>query len=274
MNNILLKISLFSSVLLLIFGCEEIPPEITLCQTNRVVLVEEFTGIDCVNCPTGSEKLEQISAQNPGKIIVIGIHAGFFATSHNGFDLRCQDGQDLEQYLGPVQGYPAAAINRKIYQNESQLPLDANKWAGLINAEVCQPPIAELTINATYDNIDSTASVIVDVSKGQFFNEKLSHDLAVTILITESNIVGYQKTPSGTELNYIHKHVLRDVLSTDYKGDVIITKGNIIDNKQIIINNYKIPVGWNPENCHVIAFVHYKGTSLEVLQAIEKELTH
>jgi thiol-disulfide isomerase/thioredoxin len=264
----------FVSCLLLTIGCEEIPPEITPCQTNRVVLVEEFTGIDCVNCPTGSEKLELISAQNPGKVLVVGIHAGFFATDHNGFDLRCPDGLALEQYLGPVQGYPAATINRKIFVGENQLPLGAGQWAGLINNEICQPPIAELAITTTYNETDSMASVVVDISKGLFFNENLTHDLALTILITESNIIGYQKTPDGTELSYVHKHVLRDVVSSDAKGDVIISKGNPITTQQTVINNYKIPAEWNPENCHVVAFVHNKGANLEIHQAIEKHLTN
>ena len=74
---------LISLLFLVLVSCEEIPPEVTPCQTTRVVLVEEFTGIDCVNCPIGSDKLEQINYQNPGKIVIVGIHAGFFATDKN-----------------------------------------------------------------------------------------------------------------------------------------------------------------------------------------------
>ncbi len=271
MNKIILALS-FLSLLIIAIGCEEIPPKITTCQTNRVVLVEEFTGIKCVNCPTGSEKLKQISEQNVGKVIVIGVHAGFFAQNVNGFDLRSADGQSLEQFLGPVQGYPAATINRKTFEGESQLPLGQSQWAGLISDEICQPPIAELAINSTYNSSDSMASIIVDISKGQFFNEQLQHDLAVTILITESNIIGYQTIPSGTDYNYVHKHVLRDILSTDFKGDIIINKGNPITAKQVMINNYKIPADWNPHNCTVIAFVHNKGDNSEIHQAIETHL--
>lgn len=66
------KIVLSTLTLVLLLGsCEEIPPTITPCQTDRVVLVEEFTGIDCVNCPIGADKLKSIADQNPGKVVVV-----------------------------------------------------------------------------------------------------------------------------------------------------------------------------------------------------------
>ncbi len=266
-NSVLLLALLFVSI-----GCEEIPPEITPCQTNRVILVEEFTGIDCVNCPTGAERLEQLSNQNPGKMIIVGIHAGFFATNRNGFDLRCSDGQALEQFLGPVQGYPAATINRRIFEGENQLPLGQSQWAGAINSEICQPPIVDITITPTFDEIDNKASVVVDVVRGPFYNEVLQEDLALTIMITEDNIVGYQLTPAGGDNSYKHKHVLRDVLSNDFKGDVILGKGNPITAQQVVINEYQIPADWKAEDCHIIAFVHNKGLNSEVHQVVEAKL--
>ena len=122
-NIILLSIVIIS----VLSCCDEIPPTITLCQTSRVVVVEEFTGVSCVNCPTGAEKLEMLSSQNPGKIITVGIHAGYYATpkpSNLYHELRCPDGINLEAtYLGPVSGFPSATINRKIFEGENELPI-------------------------------------------------------------------------------------------------------------------------------------------------------
>lgn len=257
------------------FGCEEIPPTITPCQTSRVVLVEEFTGIKCVNCPTGTEKLEVLSKQNPGQIIVIGIHAGFFAGDHNGFDLKCPDGEQLEaNYLGPVSGYPSASINRKVFEGEADVVTDLAEWAGYIGSEICQRPIAELAINTTYDDDTRKASVTVNVTPSSFFTELLEHDLAVTVMITENNIVGYQVTPTGIEYSYNHKHVLRDIITDNYTGDILVTKGNVLNQEQKVITDYEIPSDWDPENCHVVAFIHYKDgdNNKNVLQAAEVHL--
>lgn len=256
------------------FGCEEIPPQITPCQTSRVVLVEEFTGIDCVNCPAGAEKLETLSSQNPGKIIVVGIHAGYFATDHSGFDLRCPDGENLESlYLGPVSAYPAASINRRVFEGESDVVTDLSEWAGYIASEICERPIAELSLTNTYDAATEMASVTVDMTPSTFFTGLLEEDLAITVMITESNIVGYQKTPAGSDPAYVHKHVLRDVLSSNYTGDVVITKGNVLTAQQKVIADYPIPNTWNPDNCHAVAFLHYKGNDNKaIIQAVEAHI--
>ena len=260
------------------FGCEEIPPTIVPCQTERVILVEEFTGISCVNCPIGSDKLELLSEQNPGKIVVVGIHAGFFATEYNGFDLKCPDGEALEaNYLGPVSAYPSATINRKKFQDESELPLDLTKWAGYIGSEICNRPIATLAVTSTYQDQDSMATITVDMTPSTWFTDLLPEDLAITVMITENNIEGYQKVPSsvsptGIKYDYKHKHVLRDVVTNNYSGDVLISKGNTLSAKQTVISK-KIPAGWIPDNCYIVAFIHYKGEgNKEVLQAIEKKL--
>ncbi|BDS13537.1 Omp28-related outer membrane protein [Aureispira anguillae] len=255
-------------------GCEEIPPEITPCQTNRVVLVEEFTGIKCVNCPIGTEKLEVLSGQNPGKIIVVGIHAGFFAKEYNGFDLKCPDGESLESsYLGPVSGYPSASINRKVFEGESDVITDLAEWAGYIGAEICNRPIADLSVTTTYDDATRKASVTVDMTPSSFFTDAIDEDLAVSVMITENNIVGYQVTPNGADPAYVHKHVLRDVITDSYTGDVLITKGNVLSAQQKVITDYEIPAGWDADNCYVVAFVHYKGDgNKEVIQAVEAHL--
>jgi thiol-disulfide isomerase/thioredoxin len=258
-------------------ACEEIPPTITPCQTNRVVLVEEFTGVSCVNCPMGTEKLAQLSDQNPGKIISVGIHAGYFATpsvSNHYTELRCEDGRALEsQYLGPVSSYPSACVNRKMFTGEGALSVDMTKWSGYIGSEKCNRPIANLTVSSTYDDQDSMATVTVEMTPSSYFRDALPEDLAVTVMITESNIIGYQLKPTGAEQNYVHNHVLRDIITSDYQGDVLIGKGNVLSLQQKTIADYKIPAEWNPDNCHVVAFIHYKGDGeRSVQQAVETHL--
>jgi thiol-disulfide isomerase/thioredoxin len=275
--NKILNLTIIALVIVTVSCCDEIPPTITPCQTNRVVLVEEFTGVSCVNCPTGTEKLEQLSSQNPGKVIVVAIHAGYFSTpssSNNYHDLRSDDGLLLESLvLGPVSGYPSATINRKIFTGENQLPTNLTKWAGFISTEICNRPIAELSATSTYDPQDSMATVTVNMTPSTYFEGALEEDLAISIMITESNIIGFQKTPQGPDTNYVHKHVLRDVISSDYTGDILITKGNVLSPQQKVITDYKIPAEWNPDNCYIVAFIHYKGDSKKnVQQAIEIHL--
>lgn len=255
-----------------VFGCsKEIPPTITPCQTNRVVLVEEFTGIRCSGCPTGTRKLKALSKQYGNQLLVVAIHAKDFSAPYNGFSLKTEDGEKLgSDYLGPVSGYPSAVINRKIYKGENELLLQKEKWAGKIGNEICQRPIAELAATTTYDETTRKVSVSVDMTPSTFFTGLIEEDLAITVMITENGIMGYQSDLNTVYFDYEHNHVLRDIITESYTGDLLISKGNILSPQQKVITGYELPADWDADNCHVVAFVHYKGeNNKEVIQAIE-----
>ncbi len=146
------------------------------------------------------------------------------------------------------------------------------KWAGIISNELCERSIVGLEVVSTFDASTRKASIAVNITPRDFVLSTVEENVALTIMITENDIVGYQKTPNGDDPNYVHEHVLRDVLSTNYSGDVLFPKGTAMEATQRVVTDYEIPADWNPDNCYVVAFVHYKGGKKDVLQAIEKKL--
>ena len=61
-----MKKLIFLFVTIALFSCKETMPEVSddpSPPTERKVLIEEFTGVDCSNCPYGSEELELLSSQ-------------------------------------------------------------------------------------------------------------------------------------------------------------------------------------------------------------------
>ncbi|MCP4443048.1 MAG: Omp28-related outer membrane protein [Aureispira sp.] len=254
------------------YGCEEIPPVIEPCKTNRVVLVEEFTGVQCVNCPAGSERIEQLIAQNPGKIVAVSIHAGFFAKPINPTDedFKTDETEALDALLGPVSGWPAATINRKLFDNESQLVLGLSSWAGYIGNELCYPGVVDMDINSTVNTSSNEATINISLTPTN--SVPLDEDVSLSVMITESNIKAPQITPDGKVYDYKHKHLMRKML-TSINGIKVQTAGNALDAYSTEFT-YGLPEHWDAENCHVIAFLHYSGTSSkkDVLQAFETDL--
>ena len=47
----------------------------------KKVLIEDFTGFRCKNCPEAATELHAIEGLYEGKIVGIGIHVGYFAAS-------------------------------------------------------------------------------------------------------------------------------------------------------------------------------------------------
>ena len=85
---------------------------------DRVVLVEEFTGVQCTPCAAASAQLESLSNIYPDNMVVVAIHAGELAPPYpnSNYDLRTEDGDNIMNYLGEPYANPSAVFNRKSYE--------------------------------------------------------------------------------------------------------------------------------------------------------------
>ena len=260
---------LLFAVLLIVgsVSCEEVGPSINLVQTDRVVVIEEYTGVRCVNCPDGSDKIQDIITQKgDDKVIAISIHAGIFSAPYNGEsneDFRTPDGTSLLSYLGEPQGYPAAVVNRVHYDGQQDRSVGLNDWSGYINEELQKAPKVRLDMTKDYDATTRELKGSAEL----FFFEEVSGNVNMTFLITEDDIEDVQVTLDGKKYDYKHKHVLRKVISSSYTGDLIGT--DIAANFTTTINfNYVLPAEFNAEKCNIVAFVNRdEGATLDVLQA-------
>lgn len=271
------KITLIAIVFAtLFFSCEEVVPpiDLDLRYTGRRVLIEEFTGVQCVNCPEGSKKIEELVALHGDNLIPISIHAGDFSDPYpqSLYDFNTPEGELLERvHLGPVLGFPSATVNRKIFNGENERPIVLRKWAGYIVQELLEQPKLEIDIDNNFDMTSRELSVDVTLN----FSETVTEGLGISIMILEDSIIDYQLTPDnsvypdGKNPNYVHKHVLRTML-TDYQGDVISPNQTVDGEKPEFTYTFTVPAAWNAANCSVVAFVSQTGSQagqgLDVLQ--------
>lgn len=264
------------------FACEENMPEIAclscdneeviITPQDRRVLIEEFTGVRCINCPAGSVEIENLLSIHGDKLIAVSIHAEFFANpySENQYDFRTDGGEFIISLLGLPEAYPSAVIDRKQFTGESDLQLVGKElWAGRIAERLEETAKVSLTVNNSYDATSRNLSV--EVSGGAL--EGIDEEVRLTIMVTENDIMDAQLTPESSpslDLEYKHKHVLRTVL-TAYDGDNLadaMLEGDTFEKSY----SFTLPDGWNPDNCEVIAFVHLAGDQKDVLQATEEHL--
>lgn len=254
------------------FACEEVPPTVQLdryeCDAPaataqpRRVLVEEFTGVKCVNCPDGAAQIESLIDQNPGRLIAVSIHTGFFSTTYPNStqDMTFPDGPAINNLVGNVEGYPAAVINRKLFAGEATRPLGQTKWPGYIQSELQQAPLVNVEIvNIAYDAVlrRVTFDVVLDC------NDNVKSEIAVTALITEDSIVSPQETRNGIVDEYVHKHVLR-AMQPNANG---LTVPQLPFTQSF---SFDLAPLWESEHCHIVAFAHYKdvtGGNVAILQA-------
>ena len=249
----------------LIFSCEEIGPTIPALGPqdtgDRKILIEEFTGVQCVNCPQGSAEIENLIGLYGENLIAVSIHSGFFADPFDEslYDFRIAEGAQLEELLGEPVGYPSAVINRKIVPGKTILQSGQAAWAGIVANEINSSPLLSLNLDVTYD----ASSRDLSVSINALASESIGEEVKLTVMLTETDISDVQLTPSGKQADYKHKHVLRDMLS-NFNGDPLGTLpiGQLVNEGY----NYQLPADWVDTNCKVVAFIHKGGLDKEVLQ--------
>lgn len=253
-------------VAIVLASCDEkeiVIPEV-VPDSERKVVIEEFTGVECVNCPQGSAELENLLGLYGENLIAISIHAGIFSDPYpeSKHDFRTEEGTNIQEFVGNPLGWPSAVVNRyNATGGRLQQPL--NRWAGAIDEALSRDPLASVAGDLVFDRQTRTGSISLRSVALASINEPLY----ITLLITESHIKDAQLTPSGLVLDYDHKHVLRKVL-TSYSGQRIaegLGIGEVVEKNF----NFSFDPSWVTDNCKLIAFLHYNENSKEILQAEE-----
>ena len=266
--------------LLLCFACEEIPPVVTPATPGQVeepgnvddqekqVLIEEFTGVRCVNCPAGSAAIEDLLAIHGERLIAVSIHAGFFSSPSNEIplDLRTDGGNEILNQLGEPLGYPTAVIDRTAFVG-GDLQTSSGDWAGIIADELLNPVQLKIDLQPNYAEEDRALQIELEF----VVEDNLStEDVRYTVMLTESDVEGPQETPEGIVEDYQHQHVLRDILTTA-TGEPL---GDMLDSGDRVSKSisYTLPADYDPDHIEVVAFVHLGGGEKRVVQAARKKL--
>ena len=233
-------------------------------QEQRTVLIEEFTGVKCKNCPSSHAKLKQIINDNPDRVIGVAIHNsnGLAEPHSNGEDFRTEKGIEISNKLGGTGSIPMGAIDRYQFSGQPELVVFHNKWKNLVAQRLNSVPRVNIGISNSFDNSDRELMTTIELHyTGNV--DSLNH---LSIMVIEDGIIGPQSLPNQTvDQNYVHDHILRGML-TPANGELthITTKAGRVVERQFSVT---LPQHWNAENCHVVAFVHFVGGSSEVLQA-------
>lgn len=278
------KALFYALSMLLATACTEIPPEIhpvteepvgasdtvSLEAQDRRVLIEEFTGVRCVNCPAGAAAIQRLIDQHEGRVVAVSVHAGFFARPYaeSRYDFRTTDGDQLQSYLGEPFGYPTAVVNRRQFDGERDLQLGQSLWPGYVEAELAVPPEVYLDISTGYDPAirELVLTVVVEAAE-----DIQPADVRLTVALIENGVVDRQLTPEGEKDDYVHNHVLRDII-TPYDGQQLETPLSMGENRSYSFET-SLPPDWQAGQCLIVAFVHSGGEDKRVLQALEAGVT-
>lgn len=242
----------------------EMPP----ITAERAILLEDFTGQRCLNCPDAHEVIEQLEEQyGRDKVIAVSIHCGEFgvSTSFTNFatgavGLMTAEGNAILDSYG-ISQFPMGVIDFGTPENYSL-------WPTSVRNALQKPTDVDLEISAKYvpdkTNPDDNGylgniQIEANILSGQ------PHDANIQFWITEDNITAFQRGDNKDIPDYVHNNVFRAQVFSGLRGEAI----NLVPYTEMELTS-SIPARWTDKerweikNLSVVAFVSDKSGMLQV----------
>lgn len=244
---------------------------------GRKIVILDFTGHKCGNCPKGHKAINALEEKFGEAVVPIAVHCTYYGntnpyasphttdTSFN-YDFRCEEGiflggGDTDGGYMDLDAVPAGLINTF---NPALINNSTNGWATDFAKYYSTYPEFSFEVSTAF--ADSAISADIKLKAEVVTSRKLS----LVAYVIEDGIVGwqfdYESTPQEIG-NYVHNHVLRTslngVFGEDVKADnAQLSAGDVIEKSY----SKAVRSDWNVANCKVVAFVYDTDTK-EILQA-------
>ena len=230
---------------------------VSLTPSNRNVVLEEYTGINCQFCPDGHKRANQIKAAHPDRVALINVHVGGYAAN----TYTTQYGDALANQTN-LDGYPSGTVNRHVFSG-SATALNRGDWANAANTIMGMSSPVNIAAEGTLDWATRTLNIRVQL---YYTASQSVSSNALNIAIIQDNVLGsqvgattwYPEMMVGNQ--YRHMHMLRDLITGQW-GETIntISQGTLVEKTyQIIIPNQMgspNPINAPIEDLSFVAFV-------------------
>jgi hypothetical protein len=237
----------------------------TVMPAKRVLL-EDYTGHKCPNCPAAATIAHSQEAYYHGKLIVLAVHAGYYAIPGTGefaADFRTTAGEEWNTDF-QVSAYPSGMIDRMEFNGHHVI--GSAEWVTDIAGIINQASDLNMLITNTYD---TTSRTVYSLIYSQF-RRSLPGSYNITVCVVEDNMISAQDSASTIIHNYVFNDVLRGSVNGTY-GEILTTS---VDPSLTCLGRFIISINtaWVAKNCWILAFVS-KSDTKEIIQVIKQKVT-
>lgn len=220
-------------------------------EVGRAILIEDFTGQRCVNCPTGTEIINGIvDTYGEDNVIAVGIHSGPLGFAGNSKTVGLMTDTGNEYYTRwdkeNKMGQPWVIFNRKTSPDSHY-----NNWAAMVGTIISEKANLSVKIANAYDAATRTLTTTVGA-----FGTNGTVNGKLQVWIVEDGVKALQMMPDGKpNKEYMHNHVFRAAVNGTWGEDVTVKEGETTTKQY----SYVLPETWNADKIAVVAFVYNDG---------------
>lgn len=246
-------------------------------NTNRNILLEDYTGHKCIYCPNAATVAKGIESANPGRVFVASIHAspggvGPFQTT---------DAQYPNDLTNPmVAEYGAVFQNGFNFVGNPQGTVSRKEFGGVVFQQPgnwsnsCAQMIAEndlkINLQAKINYFPATRGVFLHAEIDTM--NMVSDDISIVVYLIEKSFISKQKFPAGVvEDDYEHHNIHRGNMDNRAFGRNMEASNLNANGKYYLDYSYQLPVQYDASNCHFLVYAMNK-TTYEVYQVVQVEI--
>lgn len=253
-------------------------------NTDVNVLVEDYTGHTCVNCPQAAELAHDLHTQHPNRVFIASIHidpgaAMSFQAPHTGTGQYTTDHTNAdgiaygEEFANGFNffGNPQGTINRQTVEGEMFAFTGTweSRTENLLNENNLR-----VNIQSQFNYFDETDGGFLHVE----FEKKTDdpYDLNAVVYVIEDTLTDWQTmNPSiygiADNPNYLHRDKHLGSIDGNPWGVPVFTTDDVTGDKTRLDYSYKIPDDMVKENLHLLIYV-YDVETYEIYQVIRQDI--
>lgn len=216
-------------------------------EVSRKVLLEEFTGQRCTNCPDAHQIIESLEEQYGDNLIVVSIHAGPFGIAREDDGLMQEEGDTYANRWG-ISAYPAGVVDR----NSGVETMD--QWASTVRTDLEKMTDLQMELEAQLNSDGSKIEVFTTLVS----SENLSGSLQLWVV--ENGIIGFQIYGRDRLYDYEHNNVFRACVNGVWGQELPLSKGVV----EYESNEIAVDPEWNLDNIRIVGFYYNNSGVIQV----------
>tara|TARA_B110000046_G_scaffold73780_1_gene81629 strand:- start:7894 stop:8799 length:906 start_codon:yes stop_codon:yes gene_type:complete len=264
-------------------SCDAVFNDTTYADSSvniKRILIEDFTGHKCPNCPAGTDIANVVVAKYPNTVLIAAIHnSGSFSEPdpEDGFPANYETVAGEKFMIKFKLGsFPNGLLNRKDFSGGTAISpaVGILQWEStidnLMGDNTYMTPTFEMKVMSTYN---ANCRIVTVYPKIKTLSAQPG-DYNVVVYILESKIISPQEdnrvNPPVIQ-DYEHNHMLRAAFPQDGDGKTIFSNPSadedFIETEGI---KYVLPESWVVENCELLVLI----TSIDTDEIVHIEELH
>ncbi|RFC55935.1 Omp28-related outer membrane protein [Brumimicrobium aurantiacum] len=257
----------------------EYPVFSTNTNTDVNVLIEDYTGHKCNNCPTAADEAHEIYGNNPGRVFVASIHSGpgslSFQQAYPNSSKYYTDhtnpegiayGEEFESGFGFF-GNPQGTVNRSKGNGEmfSLYGVWESRTDNILNTNDLK-----VNIQSEFNYYDYANGGYLHVEVEKKTNEAI--DMKTVVYVIQDSLVDWQLMPDNSDNEfYVHRDKHLGSIDNNPFGITTFDASAANGEKKIIDYSYVLPQELDKDNMHFLIYT-YDVDTYEILQVIKQTI--